>query len=140
MARKIRLSEHTLEAIRKSNRERSGPVEITLPLPPSANRYWRHSRGITHLSSEARAYRRMVAKTFMAIPLKDRRGPLSGPVRLTLRVYRARKAGDLVNFEKVLSDSLQGLAFRNDSQIAEAHLYRFDDKLRPRVEVLVEAL
>ena len=29
-------------------------LRLTLPYPPSANRYWRHNRGITHLSAEAR--------------------------------------------------------------------------------------
>jgi hypothetical protein len=29
-------------------------MTVTLPYPPSANRYWRHNRGIIHLSTEAK--------------------------------------------------------------------------------------
>lgn len=35
-------------------------VTITLPFPPSANRYWRHARGRTYLAKEAVEYRQAV--------------------------------------------------------------------------------
>lgn len=63
--------------------------------------------------------------------------PLTGPVALTLRVYRARKSGDLDNFQKILIDGLAGTFYKNDSQIVEIHAYLHDDKHSPRVEVEV---
>ena len=53
---------------------------ITLPYPPSNNRYYRHNRGRTHISAEGQAYRDSVARTIknamldigLAIPVKIR--------------------------------------------------------------------
>lgn len=35
---------------------------ISLPWPPSNNRYYRHNRGRTHISTEGQAYRDSVAR------------------------------------------------------------------------------
>ncbi|HAI9572109.1 TPA: hypothetical protein HL151_00045 [Escherichia coli] len=35
---------------------------ISLPWPPSNNRYYRHNRGRTHISAEGQAYRDSVAR------------------------------------------------------------------------------
>ena len=51
---------------------------------------------------------------------------------------RPRRIGDLDNVLKSLLDSMKGIAFVDDGQIVELRLRRFDDKLRPRVEVTVE--
>jgi crossover junction endodeoxyribonuclease RusA len=66
--------------------------------------------------------------------------PFAGPVAVYLHVYRARKAGDLDNSAKVLLDALQGVAYNDDAQIVELHLYRHDDKANPRVEVEVRKI
>jgi Holliday junction resolvase RusA-like endonuclease len=64
----------------------------------------------------------------------------TGPVRVTLHVYRPRRRGELDNIQKVLLDSLTGVVYRDDEQIAELHAYRHEDKQKPRVEVTVEAI
>lgn len=109
------------------------PIALTLPEPPSANRYWRHNRGRTHLSSEAIAYRQAVANA----ALRARVGkPLDGPVVLTVRWFRARRSGDLDNRLKQLGDALQGVLLQSDAQIAELHAFRDDtDRRNPRVEI-----
>jgi len=112
-------------------------INITLPYPPSANRYWRHLRnGRTIVSDEARVYR----TTANALCRITGMRPLDGRVCVTYHVYRPIKRGDLMNREKVLSDALQGAAFADDAQIHEAHLYLHDDKANPRVEVTVDSL
>lgn len=35
---------------------------ISLPWPPSNNRYYRHNRGRTHISAEGQAYRDSVSR------------------------------------------------------------------------------
>lgn len=110
-------------------------MTITLPYPPSANRYWRHARGVTYRSDEAKAFIKEVGQLCLMAKVR----PTAEPVRVTVRVYRPRKSGDLDNCAKVLLDSLRGLAYIDDKQVVELHLYRFDDASDPRAEVEVVA-
>lgn len=109
---------------------------IMLPLPPSANRYWRSYRGRVTVSEDAKTYKRGVAMAAAHAGLH----PFTGAVAVSLHVYRARKAGDLDNFAKVTLDALRGLAYNDDDQIVELHLWRHDDKANPRVEVEIRAV
>ena len=104
---------------------------IVLPLPPSANRYWRAFRGRTVVSADAKAYKHGVWLVCQHAGFS----PFIGPVAVYAHVYRARKAGDLDNMQKVLLDSLNGIAYNDDAQIVELHSWRHDDKANPRVEV-----
>lgn len=105
----------------------------SFPLPPSANRYWRLAKGRLIVSDEARRYKAAVAMLARCDGVKL----LSGPVRLTLRVFRARKSGDLDNRIKILGDALQGVFYANDAQVVEIHATLHDDKFDPRIEVEV---
>lgn len=122
---------------RKPRGPGDGPIVITMPYPPSYNRYWRtgpHGKG--YISGEGRAFK---ARALAAlIPMKLQ--PFGGPVKVTLKYYRPRKSGDLDNNIKCLLDCLQGAAYVNDSQIVEISAKRFDDKANPRVEVTVEEI
>lgn len=109
-------------------------MKITLPVPPSVNAYWRIFRNRILLSQEARSYKLralMVAKTQGHVPLE-------GTVRVSLVVYRKRKAGDLDNYFKATFDALRGVAFHDDSQVVEIWARRGEDSLNPRVEICVE--
>jgi crossover junction endodeoxyribonuclease RusA len=112
-------------------------LTLTLPLPPSANNYWRSVTINGHVrvlvSREAREYVKRVAAHALFADAK----PMAGPVKLSACVFRKQRRGDLLNFEKVLCDALEGVAYVNDSQIIEAHFYLRDDKHNPRVEVEV---
>lgn len=107
---------------------------ITLPYPPSANRYWRHFRGKVVKSDEARAYQTEAGWLAKAGGVRI----VDGDLVLTLRFYRPRKAGDLDNRIKVTLDSLNGVAYKDDAQVKELHAYLYDDKDNPRVEVHIE--
>lgn len=110
-------------------------MTITLPYPPSANRYWRMARGHMHKSNEARAYQGNVGLLARAAGMK----PITGDVSVSVWVYRPAKRGDLDNVAcKVVLDALKGCAFNDDKQVAEIHAYRGDDKANPRVEVRIE--
>ena len=106
---------------------------VVLPLPPSANRYWRSVHGRVVVSAAAKAYKAGVWLQAQHAGLH----PFAGPVAIYVHVYRARKAGDLDNANKVLLDSLCGIAYSDDSQIVELHAWRHDDPANPRVEVEV---
>lgn len=111
-------------------------MKITLPWPPSANRYWRSFKGRMVKSEEARSYRDEVWHRYLQQEGAPK--PVKSDVYVTLNFYRPRKSGDLDNRIKVTLDSLEGLAFKNDSQIAVIHAARFEDKVNPRVEVYVD--
>jgi crossover junction endodeoxyribonuclease RusA len=104
---------------------------FTLPVPPSANRYWRVWNNRIVVTDEARAYKEEIALLLRACI------PLEGEVSVNFTVFRPRMKGDLDNYNKILLDSLQGLCYYNDSQIVEIHSYRKDDKIKPRVEILI---
>jgi crossover junction endodeoxyribonuclease RusA len=104
---------------------------FTLPVPPSANRYWRVWNNRIVVTDEARAYKDEIALLLRACI------PLEGDVSVNFTVFRPRMKGDLDNYNKILFDALQGLCYYNDSQIVEIHSYRKDDKIKPRVEILV---
>jgi len=115
-------------------------IAFTVPYPPSSNRMWRMARGHMILTSEARAYKESVgaiALTWVksgSLPAY----PTECLLSMTLKVYRPRKAGDLKNREKLLSDALNAIVYADDEQIIESHMYRYDDKANPRVEIVIE--
>jgi crossover junction endodeoxyribonuclease RusA len=117
--------------VRLSIGGRMSEYDFILPVPPSANMYWRVWRNRMVVTEEARAYKQEVALLLRGAV------PLTGNVSVNLSVYRPRKCGDLDNYNKVLFDALQGLAYKNDSQITEIHSFRQDDKNNPRVRLLV---
>lgn len=108
-------------------------IRLSLPYPPSANRYWRNFRGRVVVSEEAEVFKRRVAD------LCEHAGivPVEGRVGITLDVFRPRKSGDLDNSIKVCLDAIQGWAYLNDNQVVTLIAHREDDKTNPRVEVQV---
>lgn len=114
-------------------------MKFTLPLPPRTNTYWRSivigGRVRVLLSSEARRYKaNMHALWHAQTPRLDK---LTGPLSVSVRVFRERRAGDVDGRIKPLLDVLQGLAYENDSQIVELHAFNDHDKHSPRIEVEV---
>jgi crossover junction endodeoxyribonuclease RusA len=110
-------------------------TSLTLPYPPSANTLYRTivrgKRAMPIKSAEHRAY--FAAVALLARGVK----PLQGRLEVTLRLYRPRRVGDVDGPVKALLDSLNGLAWDDDSQIEVLHVFRHDDKANPRVEVEV---
>jgi crossover junction endodeoxyribonuclease RusA len=109
---------------------------ITLDYPPSSNRYWRVGDGRIYRSGVATAYKNYVGYICLSAGLE----PAEGNVAITLRFYRPAQRGDLDNRLKICLDALQGYAYHNDSQIAEIHATRHEDRECPRVEVEVRSL
>lgn len=111
-------------------------LKITLPFPPSGNRYFRNVNGRMVRSREANDYKAQVGTLCNLEGLQ----PLAGNVCVTVDVYRPIKRGDLDNYTKILLDSLNGWAYRDDAQIVELHASRHEDAANPRVEVSVEVV
>ena len=106
---------------------------IVLALPPSANTYWRYGPNGVHVSQAAQDYKAGVKWKALHQGL----APMAGELALYVNVYRQQRRGDLDNFAKVLGDALNGVAYHDDSQVVELHMWRHDDRDNPRVEVEV---
>ena len=73
---------------------------ITLPWPPSNNRYYRHNRGRTHVSAEGQAYRDNVARIIKSAMLDI---GLAMPVKIRIEFHMPdRRRRDLDNLQKPL--------------------------------------
>lgn len=73
---------------------------ITLPWPPSNNRYYRHNRGRTHVSAEGQAYRDNVARIIKNAMLDI---GLAMPVKIRIECHMPdRRRRDLDNLKKPL--------------------------------------
>lgn len=81
------------------------------------------------MDPKASAFKKAAA--FEARFLKPIPKPLA--VEVHIFVYRPRRIGDLDNVSKVVLDSLNGLAWEDDSQIDRLSLRRFDAKQNPHV-------
>lgn len=94
-------------------------IELNLPYPISANRYWRNRGNVRYLSKEAKVYKQAVAVNAAGVK------PLDGAVELSVMVLpKQTKSGaaskvciDLDNSLKVLIDALNGIAYQDDKQV-----------------------
>lgn len=110
-------------------------ISLTLPVPPSLNHYL---KGRVYKTKEAKDYVKLVQWTCRAEGITR---PTDKPIKLTMRWYPKAHQGDLDNRIKVLQDSLEHFAYKNDSQVVEIHAYRMPvDKKNPRVEIEIEAI
>jgi len=114
-----------------------GITTYTLPMPPSANEYWRsfsvNGRVRVVLSQKAKSYKEAVGKLAYDLGMR----PLTGNVHLMIQVYRNQASGDLSNRVKVIEDALIGVAFLDDNQVTSIHIARFDDKGNGRIVIAV---
>lgn len=94
---------------------------LRLDYPVSANRYWRTFRGRTVRSSEADAYKDGVRRIAWQAGLMALTDPVEVRVtlhpKLTKRSAASRTRMDLDNCIKVTLDALNGVAYRDDSQV-----------------------
>jgi crossover junction endodeoxyribonuclease RusA len=113
------------------------PITITLPYPISSNRYWRPVRIGAHITivptKEAKAYKQHVATLAL---IAGFRKPITGRVAIDIKLYPHRPLDwqkrmkvngaswddtvqciDLDNANKVLLDSLKGVAIEDDKWV-----------------------
>ncbi|EJP3399460.1 RusA family crossover junction endodeoxyribonuclease [Salmonella enterica] len=87
---------------------------ISLPWPPSNNRYYRHNRGRTHISSEGQAYRDSVARIIKDSMLDI---GLAASVKIRIECHMSdRRRRDLDNLQKAAFDALTKSGFWLDDR------------------------
>lgn len=96
---------------------------VTLPYPPSANRYLRHTARGTYRTTEANTYRTKAQWLAKAACFKPVAGFVAVGVTLhpktTLKGAASATVLDLDNCLKVAMDAMQGVAFENDKQVKQ---------------------
>lgn len=63
---------------------------------------------------------------------------LEGDLRMTADVYYASRRPDLD--VSLILDALQDIAYKNDRQVREMHLYHHLDRANPRAEITLEEM
>ena len=103
-------------------------IALTLPWPPSLNRYYRNVGGRVLISAEGRAYRTRVAKVIATERSAGNCGHRPMPERLQVHLLLAqpdRRRRDLDNTLKALLDALTHAGvWEDDSQIDDLHVVR----------------
>ena len=93
---------------------------ISLPWPPSVNRYWRSVMGRVLISAEGRSYRTLVASECLIQRVRGTAGPLA--VSIVAHAPDGRRR-DLDNLLKAPLDALTHAgAWGDDSQISDLRI------------------
>ena len=108
-------------------------INITVPVPPSANRWHRRVGRATVLSKEAKLYTAALRVTVLADLSRAATRVVcpvfpSEPLRVEIHWFRARKAGDVDKRGAIMLDALQGLIYGDDGQIADYRIVRHDSQ------------
>lgn len=93
--------------------------------------------------AKTRAYERLVGNEarFALLEAAKEHWPFDAHYSLTCRIYmQDERRRDIDNVGKAVSDALNGVAYDDDSQVHEVHLYRYLSREHPRVEVALEVL
>lgn len=106
---------------------------LTLPYPPSVNHYLGRGRRGVYLTPEARAFKDEAALIGRLAGIE----PLAGDLAVALGMYRPRRSGDIDGIIKLALDCMNGVAWVDDRQVVELHVYRYDDRRNPRLELVV---
>jgi crossover junction endodeoxyribonuclease RusA len=135
----------------------SDSITIVIPVPVSANVYWRTrvagNRAITYVSSEAKAFKEEIA---MRLRIAGVVKPIEGRVMVRLDLYphrpldwekRVKKMGegwddtvrciDLDNAVKVTLDAMKGIAFLDDVWVRQIIAQRMEPDGRARAVVTI---
>jgi crossover junction endodeoxyribonuclease RusA len=111
-------------------------IRLTLPFPPSVNRYWRHVGRRTLISREGRQFRERVCSDLAGRQLK----PLIGDLAVALDLHPPdRRRRDADNFFKAALDALEHAGvYENDSQITHLEIDKRDPVRGGRTIVRIE--
>jgi Holliday junction resolvase RusA-like endonuclease len=107
-------------------------------VPPSWNASYRAGKGRFYTPDSITTFRKQVMVAGKNARVK--KFPREQPVAVTMAWYRKRQAGDLDKRCSVVLDALIGVWYCDDAQVSELHLFRYEDKANPRLEVEVTAL
>lgn len=117
-------------------------IELTLPVPPSVNHQYATVNGRRLLSAKGRAYKNLVGQQILLAlahsPHRDTLGAMLRHANLALSInffFVSALRRDTDGGLKIAQDALcEGLGL-NDNRVVEIHLYRFQDRSNPRMDI-----
>lgn len=113
-------------------------VHLIVPMvPPSVNRYVRHTRGGGHYVDEAAK-----AFKFTLASIARQSRIVAKAYEIEAHVYQGKGGRtDCDNFGKVICDALQAAGvIQTDSRVTDLIIRKRRDRLHPRTEITVRAL
>jgi crossover junction endodeoxyribonuclease RusA len=107
------------------NRKVFSAITLTLPWPPSVNKYWRTFQGRMIISAEGRAYRKAVAEQVL---IQSGAKHYAGKLRVQIEAYRPdNRRRDLDNlFKAALDGCTHAGVWEDDSNIVDLRIYWAD--------------
>lgn len=112
---------------------------ISLPWPPSNNRYYRHNRGRTHISAEGQASRDSVARIIKDSMLDI---GLATPLKIRIECHMPdRRRRDLDNLQKAAFDALTKSGFwLDDAQVVDYRVVKMPVTKGGKLELTITGL
>lgn len=113
---------------------------ITLPGKPlSTNQVYKVACGGNHprlyMSKEGKARKEEYQ---WELKRQWKKQPLEGELIINVILYfDDHRTHDWDNYNKLLSDSCNGIVWKDDSQVIEAHVFKEYDKENPRIELII---
>lgn len=108
---------------------------ITLPYPVGINRMYRNVPNVGRvLTNDAIQWKGEAQSILQAYGGQY----TMQPVKVSIKLFRKRRAGDIDGGLKIILDALKGTVIRDDEQVVSLFVERFEDSVRPRCEVLVQ--
>lgn len=97
-------------------------IDLTLPWPPSVNKYWRTFQGRMIISAEGRSYRKAVADQVL---MQRAAKHYAGKLRVVIEAYRPdNRRRDLDNLLKAALDGCTHAGvWEDDSNIVDLRIY-----------------
>lgn len=113
-----------------------GPVKLTLPWPPSVNRYWRNVNGRTIMAADGRRYREEVLWKTGASS-----GSFTTPVSVVILAwYPDRRRRDIDNILKAPLDALTHAGIWSDDSLIESLSIRKAGYSQPSPRLEIEII
>lgn len=110
---------------------------LTLPYPISTNRLHKpNGRGGMMTTDEVKDYKKVV----WVLAYMQHAEVLTGDLLMRMDIYRPQNAGDADNRIKLVQDSLNGIAYKDDKQISSLQINRFTRPSNPCVVVEIVQL
>lgn len=111
---------------------------ISLAWPPSNNRYYRHNRGRTHISTEGKQYRDLVAEVIKQQMLDI---GITSPLKVRIECHMPDRRRDLDNLQKAAFDALTKAGFwMDDVQVVDYRVVKMPIVKGGRLELTITEL